>query len=422
MTCAEAMERLHIPGAADVFAENWDHIQSLRPDGEIPFLQRDVVGEACRLIHLPDDMARAAIDAAGRIAEHDAACALAWWCHHRLFVADGPPPRIRDWPLLTDALGRDAGMFNVLLLLAGTPRVKEIHRERGISERVSRDSLSDLEVCLPTEDYTRTFGHWGISLRILDWLMLTWRGELYRLGRLQFVPASFGGKLRVFRHRGDGAVVALSEEGVTYRADGQVNGAGGVADEAGAWTSALTLSDDEAIGHPISPLGHAVRSPLRLSMAEWEQVLAPGDPTLDMHIPAGPPMAFDLCGESICEALDFFPKHFPEKPFVALTSFSWLLDAQFEVLLPPTSNLVRFQKEVYLFPILSSGATTLKTVFGRVTSNPAELPRETTMQRALAEHLERGGHFRGAGCFLLPDDLSWGGQVYRRLACLPSDC
>jgi hypothetical protein len=118
--------------------------------------------------------------------------------------------------------------------------------------------------------------------------------------------------------------------------------------------------------------------------------------------------------------MDFFPRHFSDRPFVGFTCYSWLLDAQFETLLPSTSNLVRFQKEVYLFPVRGGNGATFEAVFGRNMIDITKAPRETTMQRAFARHIEDGGHFRDGGCFLLPSEVSeWGSQFYRSQAALP---
>jgi len=228
------------------------------------------------------------------------------------------------------------------------------------------------------------------------------------------MPGVFRGGLRAFRHRTQRTVLALCESGQRYRADGQRDGAGRVEDPEGAWESVLRTEGDEIVGQPILPVGRACRETVRLPAAEWRQALAPGDPVLEIHIPAGPPMDYAACAVSIRRAIEFFPRHFPDRPFVAFVCSSWILDAQFEALLPPTSNLVRFQKEVYLYPVRSSGDSTLETVFGSVCRDPAALPRETTMQRAFARHLEQGGHFRGGGCFLFPCDFRWGSRFYRR--------
>ena len=125
-------------------------------------------------------------------------------------------------------------------------------------------------------------------------------------------------------------------------------------------------------------------------------------------------MAYDACGESLRQAMEFFPTHFPDRPFIGFDCISWILDAQFEQLLPPTSNLVRFQQELYLFPIRGVHDTAVGHVFGRQGDEARDLPRQTTMQRAFAGHIQRGGRFRGGGGFLLAEDFDWGAQVYRR--------
>jgi hypothetical protein len=359
-------------------------------------------------------MTEAAVAAAGRIAADEALAAFAWYCHDRLFLQKNQKVNVRAWPDLQQTLDRDAGMFYVLVLLSGTPQRQETHGRRGIPADVVRATILDLKLCLETEDYTKRTGHYGISLRILSWLLGHWRGELYRLGRLQFVYSPMWGRVRAFRDTSTSMVVALSEAGVRYRSDGQVDGTGGVVDAESAWDSTLTITDKEIVGYPVHPAGAAIHHELVLPRSEWQQELAHRDAVIDMHIAAGEPMTYEACGDSIRRAMAFFPRHFPEKTCSAFTCFSWILDDQFERLLPPTSNLVRFQKEVYLFPISSPGRGPLETVFGFKPDDIRIAPRNTTMQRAFAEHIERGGHFHGGGCFLLVKDFNWGSRFYRR--------
>jgi len=418
MSLRSILKELGIEAAAEALAPFWDEARRARPHGVLPFFEDAFIRDACAYANdLPVDLTDAVLASARRIAKNDAACALAWYCHHRLFAASPEEsPWLRDLPLASEALGSDAGMFNVIVLLSGTPRLKELHRRRNIPPDIARHGLYDLEICLRHQDYTREHGPWGISPGILNWMMLHYRAELFRLGRLQYIPRPFHGKLRAWRHRRSRAVVALSEPGVVYRADGQIDGAGDVRDPDGAWTSTLENTGDGAVGYPIHPSGRAIREKVCLRAGEWTLILEPGTPILNMHIPMGEPMDFDRCGDSMRQAMAFFPKHFPEKPFVGFDCLSWILDHQFEELLPATSNLVRFQQEVYLFPLPGTGGSFWWRVFGREYPNRENLPRETTMQRAFADHLERGGHFRNGGCFLMVDDFDWGAQVYRRSA------
>jgi hypothetical protein len=72
------------------------------------------------------------------------------------------------------------------------------------------------------------------------------------------------------------------------------------------------------------------------------------------------------------------------------------------------------QREVYLLPGNTSGASTLLRVFGAVPEDLTRAPRDTTLRRAILDHLEAGGHLSSGKCFLLREDLRWASQVYRR--------
>jgi hypothetical protein len=366
-------------------------------------------------------MTQAVVAAGLRVAADDALASLAWYCHARLFRGRKQQPDVERWPYLSAALGSDAGLFYVLVLLSGTPQMQETHRARGIPERVVHDTLPGLQWYLKRQDDPAKSGHWGITTTNLVWLLYYWRGWYYRIGRLMFIPSSWRGHcfpegIRVFRHASTRQVIALSEDGVRYRADGQIDGAAGVHDPEGAWTATLHLDGEDITGHPIAPQGHAVCQEVRLPAREWTQVLAPGDPTLEIHIPHGSPLSHDLCGESIREALAFFPRHFPDRPFAALTCFTWFMNGQFEELLPPSSNIVRFLKEVYLFPRKAAETSTRSTLWhvsGEHPDYPIDREGKTSMQQAFERHVADGGHFAPGGCFLLPEDFDWGKQVYR---------
>ena len=77
--------------------------------------------------------------------------------------------------------------------------------------------------------------------------------------------------------------------------------------------------------------------------------------------------------------------------------------------------MVRFQKEVYLFPRRLDENGILRRAFGALPADPARAPHDTTLRRALLERLCSGRPLtpRAGACFLLPDDLDWGAQVYR---------
>src|SRR5438105_6626075 len=400
-------------GAA-LLREGWATSQASLPAmGHLFFLEPSFVAAAGEQAGLAPALREALAAAARQIEAQPAARALAWHVYHRLrYDPVAEDWSGRRWPLPTPLLGDHAGLLYALALLGGLPELRALYQAHGVPEPVARATLSDVQRC--AERFRRHHGTWGVAPRHLSWLRLHLSGGIFELGRLQFQPGVWWMPARAFRHRTRGAVVALSEDGVRYRADGQRDGAGGVHDPQGAWTARLDLGGEWVVGHRIRPTGQADTEETRLSRAEWVEVLSPGAPVLHLHIPVGRPLELEACRRSLEEALRFFPACFPEVPFVAFSCTSWLLDAQLEKLLPPSSNLVRFLRQMYLLPMVGDGREAFNYVFDGVPADLRKAPRDSALRRALLDHVLGGGHLRGGNCFLLPEDLPrWGSNIYR---------
>jgi hypothetical protein len=123
-----------------------------------------------------------------------------------------------------------------------------------------------------------------------------------------------------------------------------------------------------------------------------------GDPVLAVHIPdyCGP---FDpaACDASFARARTFFPQHFPEERYTVVTCHSWLLDRQLKDYLPESSNILAFQRRFTINhrDIAPQDEMFFEFVFGAKISEIDRLPRETTLQRALIDHVRKGGHWYG---------------------------
>ena len=413
MRLKEAVRALGISDSAEVLKKGWKESQASLPRDEVSFLTPDFARDACRQIGLSDEIAGAITAVCERVAGNKALAALAWHCHRALFSGDHYSfDDVSSWPSLKNALEADANAFYLLVVLSGVPKMRELNEAHSVPPEVERDTLRDLVRSLEwrkRRDDSRT---WGLHLHDVAWFTNFVRGDLYRLGRLQFQFGTFCHPARAFRHKTTGAVLAVSEDGVRYDADGQRTDAEGD----GAWVAELTLGGDGVVGNPILPTGQALPRKVTLPSAEWHQALAPRDPILNIHIPDGGPLAHDACGESFRRAAEFFPRHYPERPFIGFCCHSWLLDGQLEDMLPPTSNMVRFQRDVYLLPTEMDVDELFRTVFHGQPDDLAKAPRDTALRRAILERLERGETLkpRAGGCFLLPDDLDWGAEVYRR--------
>jgi len=94
---------------------------------------------------------------------------------------------------------------------------------------------------------------------------------------------------------------------------------------------------------------------------------------------------------------------------------SWLLDPQFQKILSLDSNIVKFQREFYLYPVKSNDVQTFERVFNSKPENIKNLKAETTLQKAILDYVNKGNKMHFGAMFLLNDDLKyWGSAFYQQ--------
>jgi hypothetical protein len=126
-----------------------------------------------------------------------------------------------------------------------------------------------------------------------------------------------------------------------------------------------------------------------------------GDRALGIHIPEVGPLTPEACDDSLEQARGFFPRHFPEEEYRFATCGSWLLDPQLAEYLPEMSNIIHFQRRFHVMPVSwPSDQDNLRYVFGRLIADLDDLPQETTLQRAIVQHLRSGRHWVGRSGWL----------------------
>jgi hypothetical protein len=123
-----------------------------------------------------------------------------------------------------------------------------------------------------------------------------------------------------------------------------------------------------------------------------EGVFTTGDWVLAVHIPESGPLLPELVDESLRAAREFFPRHFPDRPVSIVTCDSWMLDPFLLDRVSPTSNVGSFIRRFTAFGDRTDGHTdALYFVFRtRDLTRLDELPRATSLQRAVLERLDRG--------------------------------
>jgi GNAT-like C-terminal domain/N-acyltransferase N-terminal domain len=383
--------------AAELMATWTESLKSFPGVDNIPFVKDEFIKKYGKMGNLSDDSIKTVIDDKNRLVKDEAALMLLWHCASFMYHSDNGHKNCGAIPQLDKSLPGLYCNFFMLLVLAGYPHAVEFYGQRALPKQVMQDTLKDLNVWV--EQYQRELGITGLTHRILGWMQGHLTGGLFKIGRLQFqYPFTLNNYIMVFRHKITDELQMLSAAGIRYNRNGLIDGVGDVWDEDGHWMATLQEGDTEAEGNPISVAGFAENRLVKLELKEWNKVLDKGDEVLNIHIPAGEPMTPEACSESFEQAKHFFSKYFSDYDFKAFVCFSWLLDNQFEGILKPTSNILKFQHLGQIFPI-GGESEAIYRIFGPKAKDAGidAVPHVSSMQRAIAEFVHDGGVLRNGG-------------------------
>lgn len=136
---------------------------------------------------------------------------------------------------------------------------------------------------------------------------------------------------------------------------------------------------------------------LKQSLHIKEKYFSPDDLALNVHVPQGLPLLSLECEKSYKTALSFF-KGIPPL-FICR---SWLLCPDLEKLLPPTSNILAFQKNFTILSIDQNNRQAEERIFGILQNNPECYIANTKLQYNAKNFLLNGGNLGcGFGAFYL---------------------
>jgi len=126
--------------------------------------------------------------------------------------------------------------YNLILALAGVTLLFDKNKSLGISEQVTIDTLSSIKIWC--DHFKKEKNGYGVSVDILNWLMKNLRGELFRLGRLEFCLTNFVNEIQVYQNYKTKQLAILANDGYEVSKDGRffIND---LMDESDAWITKL---------------------------------------------------------------------------------------------------------------------------------------------------------------------------------------
>jgi hypothetical protein len=369
------------------------------------FLDAHEIARNCAEASLDEAATQTLLDLAQRISADPDLRSVSSMVHHLVFeTSEDCTAAISR---ADAAFGTEADLLHALFVLDSMRLVREKQQARGVPGEIGR-AVNQRHAVAWLNHAIATHGHVGISDWIPGWMRTIGSGELYRLGRLEFILIGWDYPFRVYANRQTNEVIVLAEAGQRFTQDGYLVGTT-------TWTSSLLETDDAVLGIPISPGGYALPQSVSLSRSEWRMVLGQGDPVLDMHVPGEGTLTLESLHNALTQAESFFSQFYPERPFVAYACDSWLFSPQLETMLPTESNILRWQHEGYLFPADDDEGSFLMFTFGSTTIDLATAPQDTRLRRAIIAYLAGGGELRSGRYLLLRSDLSrFGTQPYRQ--------
>ena len=404
----------------EVLSEGWDSSLASCPATQLPFLSSESILENLLFCGLDASHLSELHATAQTIDKSTPLRLLAWHLHQSLYHATEKNLfEQKAWPALRHSLAEPSGHFYLLVALALVPQVKLQHKTLGVSLKVSRDTCKAVQgFCL---NYMKGHeGRLGIFIKQIYWLQRHARGELFRLGRLEYYLTHFdktySGGCEVYRHRHTGRVQVLAHAGAAFDKDGRAYASANAPEV--TWTAQFEAGDDHITGNAIDPDGTAHPTQVTLSTCNWKQELNPTDWVLSMHIPSGGRLTPDLFKDSMQRAFTFFDQHFHEQPVNAVICESWIFGDMLEAILPSTTNLVCNIYETYQWATNHTNSyDNLWFIFCQADGDfcPQSAIANSRLEKTALAHVRSGGAWRNGSIFFLRDDLpTFGTQHYRK--------
>ena len=291
---------------------------------------------------------------------------------------------------LPDKQRRDTDFLPLFSLLYFIEDLTSGMERRGLSFDIIADTLSDLETKI--DDYLALFGRLGIRIYV-KWFLILIRGEILKIGRLQYQIKKLDTPIRAYGKNGD---IQILIDGRDMHEKGMCFGSRGQDDEAGKYYADIEEGEGYVIGYAQNKYGECVPEPITL--VGYERLVGMGDYVLDLHIPSAESFTPEEVSESLRLATEFYKKYYPEYDFKAFFCMSWLLEGRLEEIIGKQSNITKFQSLFTLFPTACKRSGAYKCLFNTTAARDVcELPENTSMQRAVKKWLASGRYYYDKG-------------------------
>ncbi len=270
---------------------------------------------------------------------------------------------------------------------------------RGFDEKMTISSMKGIDECFSASITKKGYPSFNAYFA---WTVYHIDARLVMFDTLQFqwVPVC-SHPIRVYKNK-DGQIKTFMD-GVKIHRSGFLLNSAGCDDEEGSFEATVCETDEYYEGHIVNAETHLVEKELtRLSKSEWTQVMKPGEPSIDIHIPKGAKIDYETCQAEFNRAREIFSKTFPEYDFKIFNISTWMLAPELPNILKPDSNILNFQKMFNTYPLHGKGVGVFGFVFNILAASLDEidydtLSEDTSLMRGIKELYKSGGFIHEYG-------------------------
>ena len=307
-----------------------------------------------------------------------------------------------QWLSTEKIFGENEGIFNLFIALSVLPKVRNKHIELGLDEKFMYGMAKWISAF--TDIYAVAHnGCTGHPLSNLYWLRFSVTGELFRIGRLEYLPRPwFADFPHIYRSCKTGKFVVLCRNGWAFdknhlRVEPESSET--------VFRTELVIENGKVTGTAVNPSGlPETEAEVTLDLTEWELFVKDGEEVMTLHIPGGEQMTYDSIKSSLAEAKKFYKTVF-NKDIKIFCCNSWIFNPVWQKELP-NSNIAEWQRNSFMTPpFIADGISGLFFVYGERECDPRQKTCVTSLHRAFCRIFDRGEKLRQGAMFIPGDDV-----------------
>lgn len=134
----------------------------------------------------------------------------------------------------------------------------------------------------------------------------------------------------------------------------------------------------------------------RIGELEYEMKHIDNKIVIGIHIPSDADLSPSAVDKSLMNAKMFFAEYYPNLANAEYRCHSWLLDSQLKGMLNDSSNILSFQTRFEIFNEGEIGTDFIEWLYHTKSTDYTTLPKNTSLQRNIKNHLLSGGVIRNA--------------------------